>query len=414
MIRLFYRNSSLTLLIFLTINSSAQRQDRIWLFADSSGIDFNNLQSPLAINSNIANPCYTAFTSIADYSGNLLFYAAGVELTDQAIRVFDKNGNIMQNGDSVMGYPTVGQACLIIPFPSDSTKFYLFTSDRNSGTGNYIYYSIVNINMNNGLGDVTSKNNLLLNDFVNEKLTATRHANGRDWWLILQSSLTDQLFHKFLITPNGISSPSDQYIGSSNNPNKFFGQMIFSPDGNKLALVSPWAYVDIYDFDRCTGELSNYINAGEQVFTEHNGYFGCSFSANGQVLYVSPIYYSSKNIYQYDLTSSNVKGTKQIIYSYPDTGAFQYLQLGEHKLGPDGKIYLAKGNGFTGINSDTYYTHHIDVILNPDQLGVSCNLSLANFDLGNGRTISGLPNMPNYNLGPVVGSICDSLTNGIK
>ena len=87
--------------------------------------------------------------------------------------------------------------------------------------------------------------------------------------------------------------------------------------------------------------------------------------------------------------------------------------MGQHLLGPDDKIYIAKGNGFTQPNTDTYYTHHIDVIVDPDKLGTACNYQPSYFDLGNGRTIQGLPTMLNYNLGLVVGSICDSLTNEV-
>ena len=88
--------------------------------------------------------------------------------------------------------------------------------------------------------------------------------------------------------------------------------------------------------------------------------------------------------------------------------------MGQHLLGPDNRIYIAKGAGFTGPNTNTYYTHHMDVILEPNLLGVACNYKSSFFDLGSGRTIQGLPTMLNYNLGPVIGSICDSLTNGIN
>ena len=78
------------------------------------------------------------------------------------------------------------------------------------------------------------------------------------------------------------------------------------------------------------------------------------------------------------------------------------------------RIYVAKGDWFNNQTADTYYTHHMDVILSPDSVGTSCNYQPSYFDLGTGRTIQGLPTMLNYNLGPVIGSICDSLSNGIK
>jgi hypothetical protein len=260
---------------------------------------------------------------------------------------------------------------------------------------------------NGGLGKVLSKNNLLLGDFVNEKMNATKHANGRDWWLLLMSTNTDQLYHKFLITPDGIQGPFDQSIGSMDNPNKFYGQTIFSKDGNRFVAASENSVIDVYDFDRCSGDLYNYQQAGEGIYSDPNRYFGCSISPNGNVLYTSLVWYEYKNVYQYDLTASNILASKQLIYSYPDTGQLQSVSFGQHLLGPDDRIYITKGNGINGTNSDTYSTHHLDVILNPDQLGSGCSYSSNYFDLGGGRTVQGLPTMINYNLGAVAGSVCD-------
>ena len=285
MVKLFFRNSFFLFLI-CAINSFAQKQDRIWLFADSAGIDFNDLINPLPLHCNLGDPCLASFTSIADKQGQLLFYAGGVELTLTAIRVFDKFGNVMANGDSLQGYPWVNQGCMIIPIPGDTNKYYLFSGNRHSADGNNLYYNIIDMSFNNQLGRVISKNNLLLTDFINEKMNAVKHANGRDWWVVVQSNATDQLYYKFLITPDSILGPFEQFIGSGNNPEKFFGQMIFSKDGSKLGVVSRNASIDIYDFDRCTGDLFNYRQAGELVFNYENLYHGCSFSPNANVFYV--------------------------------------------------------------------------------------------------------------------------------
>jgi hypothetical protein len=414
MLKLFFKIFIILILLLNYIICFAQKQDRIWLFSDRAGIDFNDLANPIAITSNITDPCLTSFTSIADTSGQLLFYCAGVELTFTAMRVFDKNGNLMQNGDSLQGYPWVNQGCMIIPFPNHNNLYYLFVCNIAGSSGNIVYYNIIDISLNNGLGGVVSKNNLLLFDNVNEKINATKHANGRDWWLILQSTNIDSLFHKFLITPTGISGPFEQKIGTGDNPNKFHGQMVFSKDGSKLGVVGGNSSVDIFDFDRCTGELFNPKTIGENIFTSQNYYLGCSFSYDGNVFYTSSVWYEYKNIYQFNLSAVDIRASKQLIFSYPDTGALQGIQMGLHLLAPDGKIYISKGTNFGGTNWDTYFTHHMDVIANPDNVGTSCNYLPSSFDLGIGKTATGLPTMLNYNLGPVVGSICDSLSNGIK
>lgn len=413
--KLLFKNSFLSF-VFLSFSviCFAQKQDRIWLFSDSSGIDFNDLLNPVAINSNITNPCLTSFASIADSNGQLLFYSAGVDLSFLSQRVYDKFGGLMENGDSLIGYPWVGQGSMIIPMPGDSVRYYLFTGVRQGAFGNLIHYSIIDMSANNGLGRVVSKNNLLIGDFVNEKLNATKHANGRDWWIVIMSTNTNQLFHKFLVTPSGIEGPYEQFIGSGDNLNKAFGQMIFSKDGSKIVVVSSNSIIDVFDFDRCTGDLFNFKSAGEPIFTLANRYFGCSISADGNVLYASSVQPEFKNVYQFDLTAANINSTKQAIFSYPDTGQISGISIGQHLLGPDDRIYIVKGTNFNGTNWDTYFTHHVDAIIYPNILGSGCSYTSNYFDLGSGKTTIGLPTMVNYNLGPVQGSICDSLSISVE
>ena len=68
----------------------------------------------------------------------------------------------------------------------------------------------------------------------------------------------------------------------------------------------------------------------------------------------------------------------------------------------DNKIYINTGNG----------TDYLHVINYPDSLGLACNLVQHNIHLPT-YNVSSTPFYPNYSLGPVVGSVCDSLTVGI-
>ena len=56
-----------------------------------------------------------------------------------------------------------------------------------AGIPNELYYAIIDMNQNGGLGKVISKKNLLYKGtFGGGRITACRHANGRDWWLVHQ------------------------------------------------------------------------------------------------------------------------------------------------------------------------------------------------------------------------------------
>ncbi|MBL0052598.1 MAG: T9SS type A sorting domain-containing protein [Bacteroidetes bacterium] len=68
-----------------------------------------------------------------------------------------------------------------------------------------------------------------------------------------------------------------------------------------------------------------------------------------------------------------------------------------HQLGPDGKIYISTGNS-------TFSLHVID---QPDSTDTLCNVLQHSLSLG--RFNVTIPNFPNYDLGPLAGSPCDTL-----
>lgn len=52
---------------------------------------------------------------------------------------------------------------------------------------------------------------------------------------------------------------------------------------------------------------------------------------------------------------------------------------------------------------------NLSVINSPDLPGAACDFQPYSFYLGGKRTYWGLPNNPDYDLGPLVGSPCDTL-----
>ncbi|MBK8343716.1 MAG: hypothetical protein IPL12_10665 [Bacteroidetes bacterium] len=119
---------------------------------------------------------------------------------------------------------------------------------------------------------------------------AVKHANGRDWWLGHESipSFSPGLQIDFIncsITPEGILGPYDQYVGSLIDYHTSIGEMIFSQDGSRLALTGH-NFVELFDFDRCTGELIEFAyidNFDPPSFTT----YGFSFSPDGNKIYLS-------------------------------------------------------------------------------------------------------------------------------
>jgi hypothetical protein len=345
---------------------------------------------------------------ICDKNGNFLFSSNGVYIANA-------QNQIMVNGSGLnpafytneTSHDSLGlalpQGNLIIPFPNDSTKYYLFheTCDDygNSYCSFFLYYSVIDMSLDNGLGVVVQKNTVLLSDsLVEGRLTACKHANGRDWWLITHQINTNNYF-TFLITPDGIDGPYMQGIGSEMS---IWGQSVFSPDGkyfayyNTISAIQGVGNLDIYDFDRCTGGLTLKTQI---ILDSVYGAGGVAFSPNSNVLYAS----SNLKVYQFDMTDANILGSKTTVAIYdgfysPNPPLTTHFYLSQ--LAPDGKIYINCTNS----------TVDIHVINYPDSLGLGCDVCQHCIHLPafNAFTIA---NHPNYFLGADSGSICDSLTS---
>ena len=57
------------------------------------------------------------------------------------------------------------------------------------------------------------------------------------------------------------------------------------------------------------------------------------------------------------------------------------------------------------------WNENLSYISFPDSLGAACDFHPFSFYLGGKRTYYGLPNNPNYELGPIVNSVCDTVTS---
>jgi hypothetical protein len=121
-------------------------------------------------------------------------------------------------------------------------------------------------------------------------------------------------FYKILVTPDTIQV-FDQNIGSLITDD-VWGQAVFSPDGSKYVLFTDHA-LDLYDFDRCSGELTNHQSL---YFPDSVYRTGIAFSPNNRFLYAN----TQLNIFQYDLWASNIDSSVQLVAPWiPATCHFQ-------------------------------------------------------------------------------------------
>ena len=402
---------SLLLFLFIFYSAHSQKEGNIWTFGDSAAIDFNN-GSPVPLIGTVVVSTECSCT-LSDINGNLLFYAGTESINFPGwitLKIWNKYNKVINNGTGIHGNSSSAQGCVLFPNPGDSNLIYLISHRRYDTAPpiSQIYYSIIDKSANSDSGAVIIKNIPLPGIDTNmvEQIQLIKHGNGRDWWLLAHKAGTSE-FYKYIINPYVIDGPFIQSIGNNFTINSGYGTMKTSPGGNKIVVVGGNGIIDLYDFDRCTGLLSNHISLGDgPVFLDSK--YGCSFSSNSLMLYVSD---TDTALYQFNLLAPDIKASRQTIWLRPDTAD---SSIGQHLLGPDAKIYIVNAKPNFAPNSFFNLENmNLSVINNPDSLGLACNFQPYSFYLGGRRSFAGLPNIPDYNLGVIEGSICDSLTVGI-
>ena len=353
--------------------------------------------------------------NISDENGNLLMVSNGCWIADAT-------GDTMLNGsglnpnsftdDYCGSYPEglpLSHGNIILPYPDNPDKYILFHQTGNynaNGVSTELYYSEIDLSLNGGLGEVTNKNQIILNDNLVWGLAACKHANGRDWWIVALKDAST-IIHKFLLDSSGISYMGTQNLGFP-TPITWGNatQPIFSPDGTKFVYGSgragsnPFHDVRLFNFDRCNGNFSGleYVALNDSSFG-----FGLSFSPDSKYLYHS----SFQRIYQFNTDTSDIAASKTTVavndgyYSPipPFQTDFWYMYLAAN-----GRIYISPGNGVIDL-------HYINY---PDSAGMACDVHLHDLHLPC-YSFRGNVYHPNYYLGcDTTQTTCPCLTTGIN
>ncbi len=401
--------------IFFLLPSLAfcQNRNSIWCFGDSSGIDFSNLSNPTPFQTSMDGR--GSCVSISDTNGQLLIYAQTfykdlwLQGYDKLTAVFNKNHLLMDRGDSLIGDGWYREL-VIIPNPLDTNLYYLFHTAVSIYPG--LYYSVIDLSQNGGLGKVVQRNIQLSPFQMQDGLQAIKHGNGRDWWLLCHRwDINTNEIIKYLVTPSGISGPFIQAIGDTATGS--FLSFNFSKSGNKVAIVDFHGLLELFNFDRCTGNFSldplyNYPFTSPDYFD----FWSCEISPDENFLYVSQPKQYASYLFQLNLQDSFPWNTRDTLWTQT---AIQYCG-GALELAPDDKIYFSTYwqdniNFFFPYPDSAFYPENMNlsVINSPNNLGAACDFQPYSFYLGGKRTYLGLPNNPNYEMGPDTGSVCDSL-----
>jgi hypothetical protein len=405
------------IVLMVVFDVAAQKHDYVWLMGQNSQntiehagtvIDFNI--SPPDIYYEFRDMFFRQATaSICDTAGNLLFYTNGIYIANSLGEPME-NGMGLNPGPHAETWQDYGyildQGAMVLPLPESDSLYYLLHLDRElnqeqSGTESlHFYYTLIDISANNGLGTVIDKNQVVLEGvFDIGKITAVKHANGRDWWVLLRR-MGGNIYPRFLITPRGIKVFEDQVLGISfPEPPASLGQAVFSPDGSIYAKVNLTGsfgdpiFISIFDFNRCTGQLSNPI---QFTYADTASCAGIAISPNSRFLYVSSFRY----LYQYDLWASDIEASRITVAEWDGFVENNFFATTFYlaQLAPDDKIYINSNNSVS-------YLH---VINQPDLPGLLCDVCQHCVDLPSINSFA-MPNFPNYRLHHLEGSPCDTL-----
>jgi hypothetical protein len=336
-------------------------------------------------------------TNMSDVSGNLLFSTNGTFVAN-ALGDTMLNGSGLNPGTYADQYPEglyIAQGVLALPRPNEPNVYYLLhmTIDNSVDiNAERLLLTTIDMSLDGGLGVVISKNVSILDDELNlGHLTAVRHANGRDWWVFCHK-LNTNTFYRFLVSPSGIALDGTQTIGMVRPADS--GQACFSQDGSKFAYYWRDHGLEVFQFNRCTGLFSAPVSA---LFSDGELGAGAAFSPNGRFIYTTSV----DDVYQYDAEAADLAASEVHIAhwdsTYSPSPPFATL-FDIAQLAPDGQIYIGTGNS----------TFALHVIHDPDSAGLACNMEQHGITLPRYFDNS-LPNHPNYHLGPIDGTVCDSL-----
>ena len=355
----------------------AQPEAQNWYFGNGAAVSFAG-GAPVAI-SGSAMFSAEGSSCVSDSNGNLLFYT-------NSETVWNRNNQPMPNGRSLGGNYSATQGSIIVQNPANVQQYYLFISPEvavlNLAGG--LRYCVVDMTADMGRGDV-GPISVLFNPTttsISERLTAVRHTNGVDTWIITHN-FPGNTFYAFLLSSTGIratpvvsSTGTYQSGGGGNfNTNNSVGYLRASGDSRRLAMATRNSQFELFDFDNSTGQVSNAITLGG---VGGMSCYGMEFSPDNTKLYGSTI--GRNRIYQWNLAA----GSATAIIASATPVALTSNIVGGLSKGPDGKIYVAVV-GNPSLASIPF----------PNALGISCGY-INNAVPLNGRSSEfGLCNFPN-------------------
>lgn len=350
-------------LFFFTTATFAQGENNHWHFGQGHHIDFNTNPPLYASNSNMSS--YESCAAVSDAQGNLLFYTIGC-------RVWDRNGNEMPNATGLLGNGPIGlngfgvgssfEGVQVLPHPGSPDRYYIFSGSAFETGTNIIYYHVVDMSLNNGLGDVVpgEKNVVVLPQGCTEYTTTAMGDCNSLWFIAITSS---GKYYAYKVDENGVNLTPVISTPNLTSPLGVFYTKI-TAEGIVYSTTSQSLMRCV--FNRTTGLFSNYeLLQGVSVQT-------FELSADNQKLYGAGF----NLLAQWDLSLyPNIPAiAASAVDLVPVTPSLTYYT--HLRLAPDGSIYVMR---LQTVNNLAEF--FVDRISQPNVLGPGAGYSSDVFNM---------------------------------
>lgn len=358
-------------------NLYAQKQNYNWIFGTYAGVTWKTKQIqkvtglfgtpdayladlPMNLPNSVLNTYEGVFT-ISDANGDLQLFSEGNTLW---------NKNQISLGSGLGGNNSSAQSGTIVLYPNQMNKYIVLATGQTSS--NILKYSVVDMSLNNGLGQIiqTSRSFTGGQGTLGETVTAGRHSNHKDLWVIAvgrtnathpgtnlnvwkitENNITDNSIplHHFKHLPDVVTAPANPggYIKFTNDT-KHFAWVNFGRGTNTKVFLC------YGDFDNTTGEISNVRIKKIEGFSNAAFGYGVEFTNDNEYLYISLApdnvtgnYGSGLAVFDFNTLLNATEQTDidsvEMVYSINTPSSDVQNAVGPFfgalQTGPDGRIY---------------------------------------------------------------------------
>jgi PKD domain/Secretion system C-terminal sorting domain len=398
---------AVALVLLLPLGATAQGFPQYWVGNSFMGLRIDQdtvvsfvSQCEMYASQISPNSCDGEAISVFVVDSNTYFYAGSTEIFDQGGQ--RPLNSVMQFNEPDDGVSECNGTIMLSVPRHDSMMFWIVnqTSSMNASlgmvtNGNFgLKYSVVNVKANGGNGEIVDgkKEIYLLREQTTERVMAIQHANGQDWWIMVNDHDSGE-FSVFLTIGDSIvfshnySHPELRYERGGGL--RGVGEYDYHAPSQTLIFSAMDQGIYICRFDPCDGQITYLLNPWVRM-PQYKAAYGLALSNNGRFVYLTT---SNKDLYQVDLTQVG-DTLEPITLLNSDTlpPGIQSQVLGLERA-PDGKIYFARsGSCPYPLN----FSGAIGRIANPDLPYPACDVQADLYALPQWRLFGALPNMPKY------------------